>query len=134
MRFLPLALVPLVAAAALGVQPDSLQLPRVPPTEPRDAIRSFTLAPGFRIELVASEPQIRSPVAIDFDEDGRLYVAEFPEYKLHDDPTLKAKGASKRLGDTDGDGFYEKATTFVDDLPSPVAVACYAGGVFVGAV
>ena len=123
-----------VAASALGSQLDVGELPRVPPTEPRDAIRSFTLAPGFRIELVACEPEIRSPVAIDFDEDGRLYVAEFPEYNLHDDPTFKEKGAIKRLEDTDGDGFYEKATTFVDDLSSPVAVACWKGGVFVGAV
>jgi putative membrane-bound dehydrogenase-like protein len=110
------------------------ELPRVPPTEPRDAIKTFSLAPGFRIELVACEPLIRSPVAIDFDEDGRLYVAEFPEYNLQGDPTFKERGAIKRLEDTHGDGFYDKAVTFVDDLSAPVAVACWKGGVFVGAV
>jgi putative membrane-bound dehydrogenase-like protein len=109
------------------------ELPRVPPTEPRDAIKTFTLAPGFHIELVACEPLIRSPVAIDFDEDGRLYVAEFPEYNLHDDPTFKEHGAIKRLEDTHGDGFYDKAVTFVDNLSAPVALACWKGGVFVGA-
>ena len=76
------------------------ELVRIPPKEPKDAIKSFTLAPGFRIELVACEPLIRSPVAIDFDEDGRLYVCEFPEYNLHDDPTFKEKGCVKRLEDT----------------------------------
>jgi putative membrane-bound dehydrogenase-like protein len=110
------------------------ELPRVPPTEPRDALKTFTLAPGFRIELVACEPSIRSPVAIDFDEDGRLYVAEFPEYNLQGDPTFKERGAIKRLEDTHGDGFYDKAVTFVDNLSAPVAVACWKGGVFVGAV
>ena len=109
------------------------ELPRVPPTEPREAVKTFTLAPGFRIELVACEPTIRSPVAIDFDEDGRLYVAEFPEYNLHDDPTFKERGAIKRLEDTHGDGFYDKAVTFVDNLSAPVALACWKGGVFVGA-
>jgi len=87
------------------------ELPRVPPKEPKEAIKSFTLAPGFRIELVVCEPLIRSPVAIDFDEDGRMFVAEFPEYNLHDDPTFKETGCIKRLEDTDGDGVYDKATT-----------------------
>jgi putative membrane-bound dehydrogenase-like protein len=119
-----------LSAAALRAD----ELPRVPPTEPRDAIKSFTLAPGFRIELVACEPAIRSPVAIDFDEDGRLYVAEFPEYNLQGDPTFKEHGAIKRLEDTHGDGFYDKAITFTGNLPAPVALACWKGGVFVGSV
>ncbi|OWK47182.1 hypothetical protein FRUB_00881 [Fimbriiglobus ruber] len=110
------------------------ELPRIPAKEPKEAVKSFTLAPGFRIELVAREPLIRSPVAMDFDEDGRLYVAEFPEYNLHDDPNFKQKGCIKRLEDTDGDGVYDKATVYVDNLPAPVAVACWDGGVFVGSV
>jgi putative membrane-bound dehydrogenase-like protein len=110
------------------------QLPRIAPKEPKDAATTFTLVPGFRVELVASEPLIRSPVAMDFDEDGRLYVAEYPEYNLHNDPAFKEKGAIKRLEDTDGDGVYDKATTYAADLPAPTAVACWDGGVFVGSV
>jgi putative membrane-bound dehydrogenase-like protein len=110
------------------------QLPRIAPKEPKDAVKTFAIAPGFRIELVASEPLIRSPVALDFDEDGRLYVAEYPEYNLHNDATFKEKGAIKRLEDTDGDGVYDKATTYAADLPAPTAVACWNGGVFVGSV
>ncbi|MBX9679495.1 MAG: c-type cytochrome [Gemmataceae bacterium] len=110
------------------------ELPRIAPKEPKDAVKTFTIAPGFRIELVACEPLIRSPVAIDFDEDGRLYVAEFPEYNLHDDPTFKEKGCIKRLEDADGDGVFDKATTYVDNLPAPTAVGCWDGGVFVGSV
>jgi putative membrane-bound dehydrogenase-like protein len=110
------------------------ELPRILPTEPSDAAKSFTLAPGFRIELVASEPLIRSPVAIDFDEDGRLFVAEFPEYNLHDDAAFKERGSIKRLEDADGDGIYDKAATFADNIPAAAAVACWKGGAFVGTV
>src|ERR1700677_5315503 len=59
------------------------ELPRIAPTEPKDALKTFKLAPGFKIEIAAAESLIRSPVAVDFDEDGRMYVAEFPEYNLH---------------------------------------------------
>src|SRR5436190_2801167 len=68
----------------------SAELPRIAPKEPVEAIKTFKLAPGFKIELAASEPAIRSPVAVDFDEDGRMYVAEFPEYNQHSNPKFKA--------------------------------------------
>lgn len=115
-------------------QPDlSGELPRIKPTEAKDAHTTFKLAPGFRIELAASEPAIRSPVAVDFDEDGRMYVAEFPEYNQHGNPNFKERGAIKLLEDTDGDGRYDKVSTFAD-LDSPVALACWDGGLFVGSV
>lgn len=110
------------------------ELPRIPPTAPKDTLKAFKVAPGFTLELVASEPAIRSPVAVDFDEDGRMYVAEFPEYNQHGNPKFKERGAIKLLEDTDGDGVYDKATTFADNIDSPVALACWDGGVFVGAV
>ncbi len=109
------------------------ELPRIPPTAPKNAPKTFKLAPGFKVELVASEPMIRSPVAVDFDEDGRMYVAEFPEYNQHRNPAFKEKGAIKVLEDTDGDGVYDKATTLAE-IDSPVALCCWDGGVFVGAV
>src|SRR5688572_10879825 len=110
------------------------ELPRIPPTEPKDTHKTFKLAPGFKLELVASEPAIRSPVAVDFDEDGRMYVAEFPEYNQHGNPKFKERGAIKLLEDTNGDGVYDKVTTFADNIDSPVALACWDGGLFVGAV
>jgi putative membrane-bound dehydrogenase-like protein len=109
------------------------ELPRIAPKSPADAVKTFKLAPGFKIELVASEPAIRSPVAVDFDEDGRMYVAEFPEYNQHGNPNFKEKGAIKLLEDTRGTGVYDKVTTFAE-LDSPVALCCWDGGVFVGAV
>lgn len=109
------------------------ELPRIAPKEPADAIKTFKLAPGFKIELAASEPAIRSPVAIDFDEDGRMYVAEFPEYNQHGNPKFKEKGAIKLLEDTKGAGVYDKVTTFAE-IDAPVALACWDGGLFVGSV
>lgn len=105
------------------------------PMEPAEALKAFDVTPGFKVELVASEPLIRSPVAMDFDENGRLFVAEFPEYNLYAHPNPpKVRGCVKMLEDTDGDGRYDKATVYADDLDSPVAVACWDGGVFVGVV
>src|ERR1700677_5074159 len=112
------------------------ELPRIPPTEPKDALKTFKLAPGFKLELAAAEPMIRSPVAVDFDEDGRMYVAEFPEYNQHgvkDEKIKKVRGSIKLLEDTDGDGVYDKVTVFADNIDAPVALACWDGGVFVGA-
>jgi putative membrane-bound dehydrogenase-like protein len=109
------------------------ELPRLLPKEPADALKTFKLAPGFKIELAASEPAIRSPVAVDFDEDGRMYVAEFPEYNQHGNPNFKERGAIKLLEDTKGTGVYDKVTTFAQ-IDSPVALACWDGGLFVGAV
>jgi putative membrane-bound dehydrogenase-like protein len=110
------------------------ELPRIAPKEPADALKTIQVPPGFHVELVASEPLIRSPVAIDFDEDGRMYVAEFPEYNQIDNPKFKDHGCIKLLESTKGDGKYDKATVYAPNLDSPVALACYDGGLFVGAV
>ena len=107
---------------------------RVPPTEPLQALATFQLQPGFRIELVACEPLIRDPVAIDFDAAGRMYVVEYPEFNAYSFERGQAVGgAVKLLSDTDGDGRYERSSVFLDKVSFPTAVACYDGGVFVGA-
>lgn len=110
------------------------ELPRIPPKEPEDALKTFVLRPGFRIDLVASEPLIRSPVAMDFDEDGRLYVVEYPEYNQYASKKDHGRGRVILLEDLDGDGRFDKSTVYVDQLDSPTAVACWDGGIFVGAV
>ena len=89
--------------------------------------------PGFRVDLVAAEPLLRSPVAIDFDEDGRLYVAEFPEYNQYADRNARGgTGCVRLLEDTRGVGVYDKSTLFADNVPMATAVACWDGGVYVG--
>ena len=107
-------------------------LPRVPPTEPNKAIDTFQIKSGFRIELVAAEPLVVDPIAMAFDEDGRLFVVEMRDYpeRRNETPHL---GRIRLLQDTDGDGRFDKSTIYVDDLPWPTAVICWNGGVFVGA-
>src|SRR3954470_9914853 len=95
------------------------QLPRIPPTEPAKALASFQTRPGFRIDLVAAEPLLRSPVAMDFDENGRLFVVEFPEYNEYGSKKPHGRGRVRLLEDTDGDGTYDRSTVYADDLDSP---------------
>ncbi len=116
-------------------QPDSLErnyaaeLPRTPPQEPEEALRTFELVDGYQIELVASEPEIRDPVAMEFDEHGRLYVVEMRGYSEQFEENL---GSVRLLEDLDQDGRYETSHVFADGLAWPTAVCCWRGGVFVG--
>jgi putative membrane-bound dehydrogenase-like protein len=73
-------------------------------------------------------------VAIDFDEDGRMFVVEYPEYNQYANKKFKGHGCVRMLEDTHGDGRFDKSTVYVDNLDSPTAVACYDGGIFVGVV
>lgn len=128
---------PLLAQAQVESAPgDSLdrnyagELPRIAPLKPAEALKSFEIHPDFRIELAAAEPLVRDPIAMAFDAAGRLYVVEMRGYSEQRDENL---GEVRRLEDTDGDGVFDKATTYVDGLAWPTAVACWDGGVFVGA-
>ncbi len=125
----------LILCAALAVPAVAAELrvddwPRVPATEPAQAAATLQVRDGFRVEIVASEPLIASPVAMAFDENGRLYVAEMRDYSERRDERL---GRIKLLEDTDGDGRFDKATVFADKLPWPTAIICWDGGLFIGA-
>ena len=109
---------------------DPKDLPRMPATEPVAAVKTFQVREGFRMEVAAAEPNIASPVAISFDEDGRLFVVEMRDYSEHRDEAL---GRIRRLEDADGDGVFEKSIIFAEGLAWPTAVICYDGGIFVGA-
>ncbi len=110
----------------------SAELPRIAPKSPEDSVKAMKLKAGFHAEVVAAEPLIRSPMALDFDEFGRAFVVELPEYNQYGSAKPHGKGAIKLLEDTNGDGRYDKATVYVDDLNYPTAVACWDGGILVG--
>lgn len=105
------------------------ELPRIAPQPPEDALKSFRVHPDFEMQLIAAEPLVRDPIAMAFDEDGRMYVVEMTGYSEQRDTV---PGTVRLLEDGDGDGIYEKATPFLEGLPWAVAVACWEGGVFVG--
>lgn len=107
-------------------------LPRYPPVEVKDAVATWRIKPGFRIELAAHEPQVRDPIAICFDENGRMFVCEMIDYSEERD-RKPHWGRVSVLEDKDGDGHYESAKVFADDLPWPTAIIWANGGLFVGA-
>lgn len=102
----------------------------MPPTAAQDALATIEVADGFRVEQVASEPLVVDPVAMAFDEWGRLYVVEMCDYSEQDRERL---GRIRLLTDENGDGKFDKSSVFADELSWPTAIACYDGGVFVGA-
>ena len=111
-------------------EPDyASELPRIPPKSTAEALGSFTAEDGFQIDLVASEPLVVDPIAFAFDEKSRLFVVEMRGYSEDADRNL---GRVRVLTDDDGDGRYDRASTYVDGLSWPTAIACYDGGVFVG--
>ncbi len=118
-----------VISSAVADEPAEVVLPRVPPMSPGEALEAFEVADGFRIELVAAEPLVVDPVAMAFDERGRLYVVEMRDYSEQDKARL---GRVRLLADEDGDGRFETSRVFADGLSWPTAVACYDGGVFIG--
>lgn len=120
--------IPVRAQAPLEVNPKDL--PRFPAVEPKDALGTFQVRPGFHLELVASEPNVASPIAVCFDENGRMFVLEMRDYSEDRDVTPHL-GRVRMLEDVDGDGVYEKATIFADDLAWPTALIWANGGLFV---
>jgi putative membrane-bound dehydrogenase-like protein len=101
------------------------------PKSPSEALKTFRLPAGFEIELVASEPLIIDPVAIDFAADGRLWVAEMHDYPLGIDGKFKPGGRIKVLSSTQGDGHFDRADTLVDDVPFPTGVMAWKKGALV---
>jgi putative membrane-bound dehydrogenase-like protein len=122
-----LAVLPLLLAAE--------PVPGTPPSgplSPKEELATFRVPKGFRVELVAAEPQVVDPVAMAFDEDGRIFVAEMRGYPNGGVATGEiTSGQIKLLEDRDGDGVYETATVFADGLRFPAAVMPWKGGVLV---
>src|SRR5437867_4222560 len=101
------------------------------PLTPSQALAAFKLEPGLRIELVAGEPLVVDPVAMAFDEAGRLYVVENRGYPTGPGPGKPPAGIIALLEDSDGDGRYEKRTTFAEGLSFPNGIMPWRGGVLV---
>jgi putative membrane-bound dehydrogenase-like protein len=105
------------------------------PLSPEEALAGFALEPGYRIELAAAEPLIEAPVAIAFDERGRMYVVESRGYPgpLEGSGPQAAEGAIALLEDTNADGRFDKRTDFARNLAFPNGIMPWDGGVFVSA-
>ena len=103
-----------------------------PALSPEAAQAKFTLPPGFEIRLFASEPEVVNPVAMTWDERGRLWVVELYEYPLGAKPGERGRDRIKILEDTDGDGRADKVTVFADGFSLATGILVGHGGVFLG--
>ncbi len=120
---------------------------------PDEAVKRMQVANGFEVSVVASEPLVRQPVAIEFDDRGRLWVIQYLQYpnpaglkrvqvdrfsrtkydRVPEPPTKGRRGADRItiLEDTDGDGRMDRGQDFIDGLNLTTGIAFGHGGVFV---
>jgi len=138
----------------IGRQPPALD-PRdgKGPLEPEEALKAFQTPDDLAVDLVLSEPIVRQPVNMNFDERGRLWVVQYLQYphpaglkllsrdgvwrasydKVPPPPPHHDRGLDKITihEDADGDGVYETHKTFVEGLNITSSVAIGRGGVWV---
>src|SRR5205823_8397092 len=136
---------------------DLLTIAEPPAKSPEESLASLRVRPGFKVELVASEPLVIDPVAFDWGPDGKFWVVEMRDYPLGiPDPSAapdakrekesgsssnppphpgayKPGGVIKYLQDTDGDGRYDKANVFLENVPFPNGIMVWRKGVLVSA-
>lgn len=98
----------------------------------QEAAKAMDVPDGFRVDLVASEPHVRQPIAMTIDERGRIWVAEAFEYPLRA-PDGEGKDRVLIFEDSDGDGHFETRKVFADGLNLVSGMEVGYGGLFVGA-
>jgi putative membrane-bound dehydrogenase-like protein len=98
---------------------------------PESSLKTLRPRPGLKVELVAAEPLIASPVAIDWGADGKLWVVEMRDYPLGMDNKGKPGGRVVYLESSKGDGHYDRATVFLDNLLFPTGIMTWGKGVLV---
>jgi putative membrane-bound dehydrogenase-like protein len=104
-----------------------------PPKPPEESRNCLKVRPGFKVELVAAEPNVVDPVAFEWGADGKLWVVEMRDYPTGVDGKGKAGGSVRFLEDTNDDGTYDKATLFLSDLNFPNGIIPWRKGVIVSA-
>ncbi|MEX2140266.1 MAG: PVC-type heme-binding CxxCH protein [Pirellulales bacterium] len=126
-----------VFPAAGQEQPDSTRSSPRPLSSqsqsPDEAQKSFELPSGYRIELMAAEPLVQDPVAIEWGADGKLWVAEMADYPYGLDGKMSPGGRVRYLEDTDGDGKPDRSTVFLDKINFPTGVLPWRNGVLITA-
>ncbi len=131
----------LLLAATLALSPafadDAADFPPKPPVRalsPAEEVKTFQLPPGYRLELVLSEPDIAEPACIAFDGNGRLYVAEMRTYMRDIDGAEELKPTSRVSvhWSSQNNGVYDQHRNFADNLLLPRLLLPLADGVLIG--
>jgi putative heme-binding domain-containing protein len=91
----------------------------------------YFVHPDWSATICAAEPQVIDPIAIRFDRHGRMWVVEMRDYPTGPKPDEKPRGRIRILRDKDGDGIYESATTFADELLFATGVQPWRNGAYV---
>lgn len=100
------------------------------PLSPEESIETFDLHGDFIIEVFASEPHVWDPVEMVFDEQGRAFVVEMPDYPYKPAPG-KGRGRIRMLKDNNGDGRVDESVVFADGLPDATSMQPWKGGLIV---
>ena len=119
-----------VAGARWGTQTDPITTMQAP-LSPAESAKHLVLQPGFTSQLWAGEPDITKPIALAWDERGRLWIAETTDYPNEQQPDGQGRDRIKICEDTDGDGKADKFTIFADKLSIPRSICFVPGGVIV---
>ena len=133
-RFLTLFILFLLGSVLLNAADQQLvntQEITTPLTKPVDAVKGISLPEGFRVQLSASEPDVRQPIAMAWDSRGRLWVAEcytYAESRVNFD--LRLKDRILIFEDSDNDGVFDKRTVFWDQASQLSSIAIGFGGVW----
>jgi putative membrane-bound dehydrogenase-like protein len=115
----------------LKIEQESRNASALEPTSPADALAAIKTHDDLVVELVAAEPLVADPVAIDFGADGRLVVAEMPDYSRGAEEKFDPSGRVKVLTDCDQDGRYDHATVLQGGLRFPTDVKVWRKGIIV---
>ncbi len=138
MRFASLKLVACAVALVADVSsarpqddPYAAHVARSKPRSPEEERKGFHVPPGFEVQLVAAEPDVRKPINMNFDDRGRLWVSQSVEYPFPARQNARTRDTVAILEDVDGDGKADRVTTFADNLNIPIGVLPVRGGALV---
>jgi mono/diheme cytochrome c family protein len=118
-------------------RPDSLAIRKsiaeAPQLSPEEGIKKMHIEDGFAVKLVASEPLVTAPIAMSWDDKGRIWAVDMQDYMPDTSGTGEDKPTGKIviLTDTDGDGAMDKSKVFLDSLVLPRAICLIGNGILV---
>ncbi|MFO0427029.1 MAG: PVC-type heme-binding CxxCH protein [Planctomyces sp.] len=103
----------------------------IPPLSPKDSLSKVKTHSELRVDLVAAEPMVADPVAIDFGPDGRIWVAEMIDYARGAEEEFESTGQIRSLVDQNDDGIPDQATVFIGGLRFPTDVKVWRNGILI---
>ena len=128
-----LTLISVSASADENHPPRSGAVTEPNPKDASESLKTIHVPDGFEVQLVAAEPLVMDPVAIDWGPDGKLWVVEMADYPMGIDGKGKPGGRVRFLEDTNNDDGYDKSTLFAEGLSFPNGVLAWGRGILVTA-